>query len=161
MDGNEHRAGADGPGAPGLHRLHRVDLRPNEPADFVPLRLVLHPGGSVIDVDRPDVVVGRHTEADVRLPLPDVSRRHCRLQFVEGCWQVIDMQSLNGVFVNGEMVLQAPLVEGDLLRIGSFTFSIELGRAPEAPAAIPEAKRHVLSILRTLAQPDVPKRKAS
>ncbi|NJN37217.1 MAG: FHA domain-containing protein [Nitrospiraceae bacterium] len=38
-------------------------------------------------MNRPDMIVGRHTECDIRLPLPDVSRRHCRLQFVEGCWQ--------------------------------------------------------------------------
>src|SRR3954447_12421999 len=91
------------------------------PEAFVPMRLVLQPGGATIDVDRPDVVVGRHTECDVRLPLPDVSRRHCRLQFVEGCWQVMDLNSLNGIQVNGEAVLQAPLAQGDRLKIGGFT----------------------------------------
>jgi pSer/pThr/pTyr-binding forkhead associated (FHA) protein len=103
------------------------------PEDFVPLRLVLQPSGAAVTVDRPDVLVGRHTEADIRLPLPDVSRRHCRLLFVEGCWQVVDLKSLNGIFVNGEPVLQAPLEQGDLLRIGGFTFAVDLaGTVPEA-----------------------------
>jgi pSer/pThr/pTyr-binding forkhead associated (FHA) protein len=96
------------------------------PADFVPLRLVLQPSGAVIVVDRPDVLVGRHSEADVRLPLPDVSRRHCRLQCVAGYWQVVDLSSLNGIHVNGEQVQQAPLAQGDLLRIGGFTFAVDL-----------------------------------
>jgi pSer/pThr/pTyr-binding forkhead associated (FHA) protein len=99
-------------------------------ADCVPLRLVLQPGGAVIEVTRPEVLVGRHSAADVRLPLPDVSRRHCRLHWAEGCWQVIDLDSLNGVYVNDEPVLQAPLHPGDLLRVGGFTFAVELAAAP-------------------------------
>src|SRR4051794_38746729 len=96
------------------------------PDGFLRMRLVLQPSGLVLDVDGPDVLVGRHSEADLRLPLPDVSRRHCRLQFVEGGWQVIDLNSLNGVQVNGEQVLQAPLEHGDSLRIGGFTFAVDL-----------------------------------
>src|ERR1700722_7201356 len=101
-------------------RLRTADERP---ADFVPLRLLLQPGGAVIEVDRPDTLIGRHSEADVRLPLPDVSRRHCRLSFVDGGWQVVDLNSLNGIKVNGEKVLEAPLEQGDLLGIGGFTFA--------------------------------------
>jgi pSer/pThr/pTyr-binding forkhead associated (FHA) protein len=113
---------------------------------------VLQPSGASVEVTSADVLVGRHTEADVRLPLPDVSRRHCRLLFVEGCWQVVDLHSLNGVFVNGEQVLQAPLQQGDQLRIGGFTFLVEVG--PEEGA--------VRSILKTLAgPPGEPLRKAS
>ncbi len=100
---------------------------------FLPLKLILQPSGVPVRVDRPDVVVGRHSEADIRLPMPDVSRRHCRLQFVEGLWQVVDLNSLNGVFVNGEQVLQAALNHGDVMRIGGFIFSVELGQATETP----------------------------
>lgn len=96
------------------------------PPGFVPLRLVLQPSGAVIEVTKPQTLVGRHTEADVRLPLPDVSRRHCRFVWVEGCWQVIDLNSLNGVQVNGESIMQAPLHEGDRIKIGGFTFAVEL-----------------------------------
>ena len=115
----------DSPNAPGA----------GPPPDCVPLRLVLQPGGAVIEVFRPEALVGRHSTADVRLPLPDVSRRHCRLQWVEGCWQVFDLNSLNGVYVNDEAVLQAPLHTGDLLRVGGFTFAVELLAAPEPEPA--------------------------
>jgi pSer/pThr/pTyr-binding forkhead associated (FHA) protein len=137
----------------GLHfHLHAQEPLP---ANFFPLRLVLQPGGATIDVNRPEMLVGRHTECDIRLPLPDVSRRHCRLQFVEGCWQVVDQNSLNGIQVNGEQVLQAPLEPGDLLRIGSFTFQIEFLTL----ASLPADSGHVRSILETLSSP--PQRKAS
>lgn len=130
--------------ATGSHlRLHdQADL----PTDFVPLRLVLQPTGAPIELNRPDMLIGRHTEADIRLPLPDVSRRHCRLLFSEGCWQVIDLNSLNGIQVNGEQVLQAPLEHGDLLRIGGFTFAVDLSARlnEQDPAG------HVRSIIETL-----------
>jgi pSer/pThr/pTyr-binding forkhead associated (FHA) protein len=105
----------------GPHRL------PAEPDAFVRLRLVLRPGNTALEMTRPDVLVGRHSDADVRLSLPDVSRRHCRLVFAAGRWQIFDLNSLNGTFVNGERVQQATLAAGDLLRIGGVLFAVELG----------------------------------
>jgi hypothetical protein len=137
---------ANGLPVPGAHRPARPE-RDGPPA-FTPLRLVLQPSGATIELNRPDMLVGRHTEADVRLPLPDVSRRHCRFLCVEGCWQVVDLNSLNGVYVNDEAVLQAPLHQGDLLRIGGFTFAIDLS-GPPAPAAEAPADpvRNIFKIL--------------
>jgi pSer/pThr/pTyr-binding forkhead associated (FHA) protein len=94
--------------------------------EFFPLRLVLQPSGMVVELGRPDMLLGRHSDADVRLPLPDVSRRHCRFTFSGSRWQVHDLNSLNGVFVNGERVQQATLRAGDAVRIGGFTFTVDL-----------------------------------
>ena len=136
----------------GMHlRLHGAGV---VPPDFSPLRLVLQPSGAIIDVNRPDMLIGRHTECDIRLPLPDVSRRHCRLQFVEGSWQVIDLNSLNGIRVNGEPCAQGQLEQGDLLKIGSFIFSVDL-------APVEGAGGHVQSILQTLSASPSPQRRAS
>jgi pSer/pThr/pTyr-binding forkhead associated (FHA) protein len=143
------------PSPPSLDRPAQAPLD-REPDDLVPLRLVLQPSGISVEVNRRDVVVGRHSEADVRLPLPDVSRRHCRLQFVEGCWQVIDLNSLNGVFLNGEQVLQAPLEDGDELRVGGFTFLVEL--PPEEQA---DPVRSILEMLSPPLSQPFPQRKAS
>jgi pSer/pThr/pTyr-binding forkhead associated (FHA) protein len=96
------------------------------PPDFVPMRLVLESARASVDLSKPDVLVGRHSDADVRLPLPDVSRRHCRFLWIAGQWRIVDLNSLNGVFVNDEQVEQAPLHAGDKVRIGSFTFLVEL-----------------------------------
>lgn len=142
MDDVHLSAGEQPAGGPHL-RLHAQEPLPT---NFFALRLVLQPGGATIDVNLPDMLVGRHTECNIRLPLPDVSRRHCRLQFVENCWQVIDLNSLNGLQVNGEQVLQAPLEQGDLLKIGGFTFHVEL----LATSPAPEREGHVESILKTL-----------
>jgi pSer/pThr/pTyr-binding forkhead associated (FHA) protein len=98
----------------------------DSPAAFFPLKLLFQPSGPVLDLTRPDMLMGRHSEADLRLPLPDVSRRHCRFLFTASGWEVFDLDSLNGVFVNGERVQHAILHDHDILTIGGFRFQVEL-----------------------------------
>jgi pSer/pThr/pTyr-binding forkhead associated (FHA) protein len=122
------------------------------PADFIPLRLVLKASGTTVDLTRPDMILGRHSAADIRLPLPDVSRRHCRFHFEEGAWHVEDLKSLNGTFVNEQAVEQALVCHGDTLRIGGFIFSVDLGGEKKRDNGEP-----ILSITRALPAPKVPR----
>ncbi len=98
---------------------HRAD-------DLVPLRLALPLSGRILEVTSTDIMLGRHSQADIRLSLPNVSRRHCRLVLCEGRWHVFDLDSLNGVFVNGERVRQAVLRHRDMLQIGGYAFEVDL-----------------------------------
>jgi pSer/pThr/pTyr-binding forkhead associated (FHA) protein len=124
MENSESSAEAAGLPAPGLHWRTRSPLP--VPDDFLPLRLILQPSGASVELTQPDMLIGRHSQADVRLPLPDVSRRHCRFFFGQGVWQVLDLNSLNGVFVNGAAIRQSVVQHGDLIRIGGFTFAVDL-----------------------------------
>ena len=76
---------------------------------------------------------GRHSEADLRMPLPDVSRRHCRFVHSQAGWELIDLGSLNGVYVNGARVERAMLHPGDSVRICSLEFEVE---TPDRPASV-------------------------
>jgi pSer/pThr/pTyr-binding forkhead associated (FHA) protein len=100
---------------------------------FPPLKLVTQPSGFAVELTQPSTLVGRHTDADLRLPLPDVSRRHCRFVFADDSWQVVDLDSLNGVFVNGERVERATLRHQDIVVIGGFRFRVELNATSEDP----------------------------
>jgi pSer/pThr/pTyr-binding forkhead associated (FHA) protein len=100
--------------------------KPGLPADFIPLRLVLRATGASVELTRVDMVLGRHSEADIRLPLPDVSRRHCRFFFDRGAWHVQDLKSLNGTHLNDQPIQEALLCNGDRLRIGGFVFNVDL-----------------------------------
>lgn len=111
----------------------------SEPVEVPPLRIVLEPSGRTVELTRSDILVGRHSEADVRLPLPDVSRRHCRLVYSEGHWRVFDLHSLNGIYLNGDLVEQAFLHSGDRLRVGGFVLELafaETGAVPGQTASI-------------------------
>ena len=130
------------------------------PADFVPLRLVLQPSGASVKLTQPDMLIGRHSLADVRLPLPDVSRRHCRFLFGQGYWQIIDLNSLNGVFLNGEPIRQATVRNGDLIRIGGFTFTVDLS-ASRSEATEAEASAGLIRGLFKQVSDAPPQRRAS
>jgi len=108
--------------------------------NFTPMRLLLRPGATVVEVTKPDTLVGRHSEADISLRLPDISRRHCRLVYTDERWHVFDLQSLNGLFVNGQRVRQAVLHHRDMVQIGGLTFEVDLREGPatlQLPASNP------------------------
>ncbi len=68
--------------------------------------------------------VGRATRADFIVDAPLVSRVHCRLSAGASDLEVVDLQSTNGTFVNGERITQAMLKQGDRLGIGRVEMTI-------------------------------------
>jgi predicted component of type VI protein secretion system len=152
MDNRHPALEAAGLPVPGPH----WDPPPELPDGFFPLRLVLRPGGFVVDLTRPQMVFGRHSDADVRLPLPDISRRHCRFVFEGGGWKVQDLSSLNGLYVNGERVAEAVLKQDDVVRVGGFLFTADV-RGDDLPAG--NAGRNTAGIvLRDIANALAPRR---
>jgi FHA domain len=71
--------------------------------------------------------IGRSATADIRLDDPSVSRRHALIVSEQpDSLRVLDDRSLNGVFVNGEIVDWGRLSDGDELAIGRYRlFSLE------------------------------------
>jgi hypothetical protein len=63
-------------------------------------------------------VIGRGTEADIRLPDTGVSRKHVDVVLESGVATVEDLGSTNGTLVNGRRVSRQALADGDVIRIG-------------------------------------------
>ena len=63
-------------------------------------------------------VIGRGTEADIRLPDTGVSRKHVDVVLDGGTAMVEDLGSTNGTLVNGRRVSRHALSDGDVIRIG-------------------------------------------
>jgi predicted component of type VI protein secretion system len=84
-------------------------------------------------------LIGRHQECDVRINSPKVSRRHCCLAMAYDRVLIRDLGSRNGVRVNGRVVDESRLHDGDEVAIGAILFRLEsLDENPEtigAPAA--------------------------
>jgi pSer/pThr/pTyr-binding forkhead associated (FHA) protein len=130
---------------------HRTQS-PSDTRPATPLRLILQPSCVVIELTEPDTLVGRHTNSDIRLPLPDVSRNHCRFVYEEGLWQVVDLNSLNGVHVNDVAVARAILHHRDQVRIGSFVFAVELPEVLQATTADDQPVSQSEEVLRSIAE---------
>ena len=64
------------------------------------------------------VLVGRSDEAEIKIQSREVSRRHMLLTRNEGEYTVTDLQSHNGVYLNGVKIHSAILRDGDNLQIG-------------------------------------------
>jgi hypothetical protein len=64
--------------------------------------------------------IGRSPDCGVFLDDVTVSRRHAALLEREGRWEIEDLGSLNGTFVNRRRVDSAPLEDGDEIQIGKY-----------------------------------------
>ena len=72
------------------------------------------------------VNIGRADYNDFRIAGPSVSTSHAKLQRREGVWILVDLDSTNGTFVDGERVRgDAPLAPGANLKFGDVEVSFE------------------------------------
>ncbi|MEV1009342.1 DUF3662 and FHA domain-containing protein [Streptomyces sp. NPDC049881] len=76
--------------------------------------------GTRHQIARPTLVIGRSTEADVRIDDPGVSRRHCEIQATDPP-SVRDLGSTNGIVVDGQHTKRATLRDGSRIVVGSTT----------------------------------------
>lgn len=81
--------------------------------------------GQRVEIGCPIAILGRHTDADLRIAHPEISRRHCRFAFDDGKWTVRDLHSLNGLVLNNKSITEATLYTGDRLRLGCVGILIE------------------------------------
>jgi serine phosphatase RsbU (regulator of sigma subunit) len=100
------------------------------------------------------VVIGRNPPADLILEGPTVSRRHCRLELLDGKLRLADLASTNGTFINGVRVTEpGPLEDGDILGIGVYRLRYhrraqdETAEADAMEQEWREASQYVASIL--------------
>jgi pSer/pThr/pTyr-binding forkhead associated (FHA) protein len=68
--------------------------------------------------------MGRAPRADFIVDAALVSRVHCRLSAGAADLEVVDLDSTNGTFVNGERVDRAILKSGDRLGVGKVEFFV-------------------------------------
>ncbi|QKW07742.1 DUF3662 domain-containing protein [Streptomyces sp. NA04227] len=85
-----------------------------------PVRRWIEINGSRHQIVRPTLVLGRSTEADVRIDDPGVSRRHCEIR--TGTPPTVqDLGSTNGIVVDGQHTTRATLRDGSRIVVGSTT----------------------------------------
>ena len=75
--------------------------------------------GTRHELDQRQVVIGRSKECDIQLPDPNVSRRHAEVRQEGAAYWVVDLDSTNGMEVNGRRQKRAKLRQGDRIVLGS------------------------------------------
>jgi hypothetical protein len=73
--------------------------------------------------------IGRLDTNDICIPNGEISRHHARIDIVDDGFELVDLDSENGVFVNGERVKKRLLADGDTIEVGpgvkEFVFRFE------------------------------------
>jgi pSer/pThr/pTyr-binding forkhead associated (FHA) protein len=97
-------------------------------------------GGDNIPLIRESLTLGRRDSCDVRLPFPNVSGLHAQLTFKNGYWYVRDMNSTNGIKVNGVRVQEKLLHPKDKLTIGKRDYVIRYDLPADAIGKLEEVQ---------------------
>jgi Protein of unknown function (DUF3662)/FHA domain len=84
--------------------------------------------GEVHEIDKRRIVIGRGKDCDLQVPDPNVSRRHAELRQEGATYWLVDLDSTNGLEVNGERLRRAKLTPGDTITMGST--ELVFGREP-------------------------------
>lgn len=93
------------------------------------LRQIEGPGVNVLRfvLDKDVLSLGRAASNDLQLENDNVSRTHARLTRIDDEYTLEDLDSRNGIFLNGLAVHSAVLRDGDEVHIGDFTFTYQEG----------------------------------
>jgi len=70
------------------------------------------------ELTKPEVVLGRSSEADIKIEDANISRRHAAIRQEGGSYWVVDLGSTNGIEVNGRRVERAKLSDDDRILLG-------------------------------------------
>lgn len=95
-----------------------VLIQPGQPTREIPLT-------------RPQNIIGRQTDCQIRIPLDAVSRQHCAVHFEGGKLSIRDLGSSNGTYVNRRRVNQTDLGAGDVVAVGPCVFVVRVDGKPE------------------------------
>jgi phosphoserine phosphatase RsbU/P len=73
-----------------------------------------------------DYVIGRRSDCQIFVPDMRVSRQHARLRRENGSWQLDDLGSNNGTFVNGARIQHALIKHQDEIQIANNRIRVEM-----------------------------------
>jgi pSer/pThr/pTyr-binding forkhead associated (FHA) protein len=124
-------------------------------AQLVPLTRGSFP---TIPLQRPVLLVGRHPDCDVRIDLPKISRRHCCVALAYERVMIRDLGSRNGLRVNGRLVDEAQLHEGDEVAIGPVLYRVESLASAARPGQAPPLPKRLPAPANPLSLPSLPVR---
>ncbi len=80
--------------------------------------------GKQYNIERKVTILGRHPECDVTIEVGAVSRQHAKIHTLDSGFELEDLKSRNGTFLNGQLISErTPLHDGDLIRICDVEFS--------------------------------------
>lgn len=104
------------------------------------------------DLGQASINLGRGAENSIVLTGSKVSRQHAQLIWLDSGWEVVDLHSTNGTFVNGERVERRHVLPGDTIQIGDCLLRYEQGTTAQSEEDAAIAIDDEAGLDRTLAE---------
>lgn len=82
-------------------------------------------GGDPIPLMKKSLMIGRRESCDIVLRFSNVSAHHCQLTLNGGYWYVKDLDSRNGLKVNGVRVKEKRIDPGDELAVAKHAYEMQ------------------------------------
>ena len=93
------------------------------PKDKILLVVIKGPSiGEKFFINRQVLNIGRSSESDILLDDITVSRHHAVIEKKDSAYIIKDLESLNGTYINGNIVNEKELSNGDRIQIGKYVF---------------------------------------
>ncbi len=94
----------------------------------------LNAGGETHTINTVTYRIGRLVDNDLMVPDNSVSRHHAEIRrHRDGSFNLLDLDSMNGVFVNGKKIRDSIIKEGDILEIGDVRLAFSVAAGEEYP----------------------------
>jgi len=104
-------------------------------------KLIVSEGGRdrVHELCDEHTVVGTGNEADLHLRQPEIAPAHCDIKLTPAGYKLVDLETTTGTTVNGQVVNQHLLQNGDTIQLGKvrITFLGDSAQPPERPRSAP------------------------
>lgn len=112
-------------------------------------------------IDGDSVFIGRSTHCDVTIADRFLSRRHARVFSADDGWQIEDLGSRNGTFVNGRRIEHpTPIREGDVIALSASLIKVhqgpDRGQLSDVTTDIPSGDRLLRSAVEVLRRSGTP-----
>jgi Protein of unknown function (DUF3662)/FHA domain len=104
---------------PGATMVYRPEDEPEPEPEPAAAAVALTVNGEKHEVAGSRALLGRSKECDIRISDPNVSRRHAEVRQEGSAYWIVDLDSTNGVLVNGRRQKRAKLDDGDKITLGS------------------------------------------
>jgi len=83
--------------------------------------------GKKYNLNRPQIIIGRSSKADIQIDQEAVSRNHCKIINTGKAILLRDMGSTNGTYINDELIDEYVLRDGDYIKVGRCIFKFLSG----------------------------------
>lgn len=94
-------------------------------------------------ISKPNITIGRSHRLNNDIVIEDdgmISKRHAKISMTADGFRIVDIDSTNGVWVNGERVTDAMLKSGDVIRLGSTEIVFDEAAGSKTVASVPKEK---------------------